>query len=308
MARTTRLRGSAGTARRPRRASSVISPEGAAPHRVHQHLEGVLAGERGVAERDRAPPRARGRGRPGTRARRATAPSRSSSVDRASSIESGSGGGVRVEERVHAHDGQGPVVLALLVGHGLVLDAPALVAELHRAEHPAALVDPLELAEHGLLDEVGELVDDVAALERVVAACEAPLAVDDELDRHGAADRLARRRRHRLVEGVGVQRVAVVVDRAQRLEGRADVVERHLLGVQRPSRGLDVVLQLLGALRRPVAVPHDDRPDAPRDPAEHGVLGVHAVGEEERQRRGEVLDVHPAREPRLDVGEPVRRA
>ena len=47
------------------------------------------------------------------------------------------------------------------------------------------------------------------------------------------------------------------------------------------------------------------RPDAPRDAAEHRVLGVHAVREEERQVGREVVDVHPARQVVLDEGEAV---
>ena len=109
----------------------------------------------------------------------------------------------------------------------------------------------------------------------------------------------------RLVVGVGVQAVAVVVDGDQRLQRGADVVERHLLGVQRPARRLDVVLELLRALVGAVAVAHGDGPDAPGHPAEHRVLGVHAVGEEEREVGGEVVDVHAPGQVRLDVGEPV---
>jgi hypothetical protein len=55
-------------------------------------------------------------------------------------------------------------VLALLVDHRLVLDLAALVAGLHRTEDAAPVGDALELDEHGLLDEVGELVDDVRPL------------------------------------------------------------------------------------------------------------------------------------------------
>ena len=115
----------------------------------------------------------------------------------------------------------------------------------------------------------------------------------------------ARRGRDRLVVGVGVQAVAVVVDRDQGLQRRADVVEGHLLRVQRAARGLHVVLQLLRALVGAVAVAHGDGPDAAGDPAEHGVLGVHAVGEEERQVGREVVDVHAAGQVGLDVGEAV---
>jgi hypothetical protein len=52
---------------------------------------------------------------------------------------------VRVEEGVDADDRQRPVVLAVLVEHRLVLDPAALVAGLHRAQHAAALGDPVEL-------------------------------------------------------------------------------------------------------------------------------------------------------------------
>ena len=66
-----------------------------------------------------------------------------------------------------------------------------------------------------------------------------------------------------------------------------------------------MVLELLRPLVGAVAVPHRDRPDAPGHPAEHRVLGVHAVGEEERQVRREVVDRHAAGEVGLDVGEAV---
>ena len=56
---------------------------------------------------------------------------------------------------------------------------------------------------------------------------------------------------------------------------------------------------------RAVAVLHRHRPDAPRHAPEHRVLRVHAVGEEERQVRREVVDVHAAREVGLDEGEAV---
>ena len=109
----------------------------------------------------------------------------------------------------------------------------------------------------------------------------------------------------RLVVGVGVQRVAVVVDRVERLQRGADVVERDLLRVQAAAGGLDVVLELLRAVVGAVAQLHRLGPDAPRHAADHGVLGVDAVGEEERQVGREVVDLHAARQVVLDVGEAV---
>ena len=139
---------------------------------------------------------------------------------------------VGIAERVHADDRYRAVVFPVLVEEGLVLDLASLIAGFHRTEHTPATGDRLELGEHRFLDEVGELVDDVASLERVLVQRESPLAVDDQLDRERSAHRLCGRRRHRFVVRVRVQRVGIVVDGTQRLQSRSDVVERHLLGVK----------------------------------------------------------------------------
>ena len=104
--------------------------------------------------------------------------------------------------------GSDAVVLAPLVQHRLVLDLAALVAGLHRAEHPAAVADPLELGQHRLLHQVGELIDDERALQRVLVHRQPPLPADDQLDRQRAAHRLLGRRGDGLVVGVGVQAAA----------------------------------------------------------------------------------------------------
>ena len=83
-------------------------------------------------------------------------------------------------------------MLALLVEHRVVLDAAALVAGLHGPEDAATLADPVQLGQHGLLDQVGELLDDEAALERVLVGGQPPLLVDDQLDGQGPPDRLRR--------------------------------------------------------------------------------------------------------------------
>src|SRR3546814_3198329 len=71
------------------------------------------------------------------------------------------------------------------------------------------------------------------------------------------------------------------------------------------AAGLDVVLHHLAARRGAVALAHGAGPDAAGDAADDGVLGVHAVGEEERQVGREVVDLHPARQVVLDDGEAV---
>ncbi|GIX29409.1 MAG: hypothetical protein KatS3mg123_3290 [Burkholderiales bacterium] len=61
------------------------------------------------------------------------------------------------------------------------------------------------------------------------------------------------------------------------------------------------------ALVGPVLEPHGDGPDAPGDPPQHRVLGIHAVTEEERQVGGELVHVHAPGEIGLHVGEAVRQ-
>ncbi len=76
--------------------------------------------------------------------------------------------GLWFEEGVDPDEGQGPVVLAVLVEQRLVLDLAALVAGFHGAEDAAAFGEPVEFGEDGRFDEVGEFVDEVGALLRVL--------------------------------------------------------------------------------------------------------------------------------------------
>ncbi len=70
-------------------------------------------------------------------------------------------------------------------------------------------------------------------------------------------------------------------------------------------RSLDVILQHLAARARAVSLAHRARPDAAGYATDDGVLGVHAVREEERQVRREVVDLHAACEVVLHDGEAV---
>ncbi|OIQ71984.1 hypothetical protein GALL_463950 [mine drainage metagenome] len=102
-----------------------------------------------------------------------------------------------------------------------------------------------------------------------------------------------------------MQAVAVVVNGNQCLQRGADVVELDLLGVQAAPTGLDVVLELLAALVGSVFFFHRHGPDAPGHAAHHGVLGIHAVAEEETQVGRKVIDVHAARQVGFNKGEAV---
>ena len=210
------------------------------------------------------------------------------------------------QEGVHADQRQAAVVLLVLVVQALFLDLAALVHGVHGAQHAAALADGLELLVHGLFHQVGQLVDDEAALPGVLVEVQPQLLVDDHLDGDGAAHALFGRRGDGLVVGVGVQAVAVVEQRVQRLQRGADVVELDFLRVQAAAAGLDVVLQFLAALVGAVLLAHGHGPDAARHPAHDGVFRVHAVAEEEAQIGREVVDVHAARQVRLHEGEAVR--
>ena len=109
------------------------------------------------------------------------------------------------QEGVDADQRQAAVVFLVFVVQRFFLDLAALVHGVHRAEHAAAFADGFEFLVDGFFDDVGELVDDEAALPGVLAKVQAQLAVDDELDRHGAAHGFLGRRGDRFVVGVGVQ-------------------------------------------------------------------------------------------------------
>ena len=66
-----------------------------------------------------------------------------------------------------------------------------------------------------------------------------------------------------------------------------------------------MVLQLLAAFIRAVQLVHRNGPDSARDPANHGVLRIHAVREEEAQVRCESVHVHAARPVVLDQRETI---
>ena len=214
--------------------------------------------------------------------------------------------GTWIEEGIDTDDRIRAIVLSVLVDHRFFLDLAALVASLHRSEHASALGDRFELLQHRFFDQIGQLLDDERALVRILILSQTPFLVDHELDRHSAAHRLLGGRGDRLVVGVGVQGIGIVVGRDQRLERGANVVEGNLLGMERASRCLRMEFELLAALVRAVLVPHRHRPDASRHTSEHGVFGLHAVAEEKRQVRHEIVDLHSACEVGLDEREAVR--
>ncbi len=110
-----------------------------------------------------------------------------------------------------------------------------------------------------------------------------PTPVDDELNGNGPPHTALGRGGDGLVKGVGMQRVAVVVNRVEGLQGRADVVEVDFLRVQGAATGLDVVLELLGPFVGAVFAVQCLGPNPPGHAANDGVFRIDAIGEEEAQ-------------------------
>ena len=196
-------------------------------------------------------------------------------------------------------------MLEHLVVQAFLLNARALVHRFHGAQYSTAFGDAVEFTEHRFLDQVGQLLDDEGALQRVFVLGQAQLLIDDELDGHGPAHAGFGRRGDGLVVGVGVQRVAVVVDRVERLQRGADVVEVDFLGVQRAAGRLDVVLQHLRPGRGAVFLAHGLGPNPTGHTPNHRILRVDAVREEEAQVGPKLVDVHAPAQVVLHVGESV---
>ena len=95
---------------------------------------------------------------------------------------------MRIAEDFDADDGKLADVFQYFVVHRLVLNALALVASFHGAQPAAALGDAFKLLQHGFFEQLGQLRNDERALGWIFVFGQAPFAVDDELNRHGAAD------------------------------------------------------------------------------------------------------------------------
>jgi hypothetical protein len=156
-----------------------------------------------------------------------------------------------------------------------------------------------------LLHQARELLHDEAPLVGVLVPGQPPLVVDDELDGQGAAHGLLGGGGDGLVEGVGVQALAVVVHGAQGLQRGPGVVELRVLAVKGPSGGLDVILEHLGAGRRTVFLTQGDRPDATGHASDYGIFGIHPVGEEKGEIRSKVVQGHAAGKIVFKIGESV---
>ena len=168
----------------------------------------------------------------------------------------------------------------------------------------------LDLLEHRLglaLELVGERLDVVRAAERIDDVRNAGLVGEHLLRAERDLHRFFGRQRQRLVHRVGVQRLRAAEHRGERLVRDADDVVHRLLRGERDAGGLRVEAHDPRARTlRAVPLLEVARPDAARG-AQLGDLLEEVVVDvpEERQPRREVVDVEPARDAALDVGEAV---
>ena len=183
-----------------------------------------------------------------------------------------------------------------LVVHRFVLDFASLITCFHRAEHTASFGNTLKFFKHCLFDQIGQLINDEAALIRILILGQTPFVVNNQLNRKRPTHRLCGGRGDRLVISIRVQRIRLIVGCNQRLQGGAYIVECDFLGMQRAARGLAVILQFLRTFISTITITHRHSPNPTRYATNDGVLRVHTVGEEKAQIRCEIIDMHATRQ------------
>ena len=209
------------------------------------------------------------------------------------------------EKGVDAHDGEFAGVFEGFVVEGFVLDFAALIGGFHGTQHAAAFGDALEFGHYGFFYQLGEFFDDEGALVWVLVFGEAEFVVDDHLNGHGTAHGFLGGRGDGFVVGVSVERIAVVVDGIEGLEGGADVVEADFLCMERAAGGLDVVFELLRTEVGLVFIFHGFCPNGAGHATDDGEFDVDAIGEKEGEVGCKFVDMHAARQVVFDVGEAV---
>ncbi len=119
-----------------------------------------------------------------------------------------------------------------------LLDPQLRDARLDRGRHPAGRLDLGDVCPGPVGQVVGQSLDVVRPAPRVDDLRRARLLLQHQLGVAGDPGGEVGRQCDRLVERVGVQRLGVPLGRSHRLQaGAGDVVE-HVLGGQRPARGL----------------------------------------------------------------------
>jgi hypothetical protein len=195
-----------------------------------------------------------------------------------------------------------PLSMRACLRRGGLLDAQLRQAVLDGLGHAAERLHLLDQLPRLVGEVLRQRLDIVGAAERIDDIGDAGLVFEDQLGVAGDAGGEIRRQRHRLVEGVGVQRLRAAEHRRHRLEGGAhDVVVGVLLG-ERDARRLAVRAQHLRAVGLGAEIRHDLRPELARGAQLRRLHEeVHADAEEEGQPAGERVDVEAARLGGADI-------
>ena len=229
----------------------------------------------------------------------------------------------RVALRVHLEDGDGH---RLAVGVGVDSDdlADALVdlllvaiggfgdlgleeAFVDGGQHAAQLLDAAEVSVDLSLDAVRLGFDEEGAAQRVDGVGYARLFGDDLLGTQGDGDGVLGGQGQGFVHTVGMQGLGAAQHSGQGLEGDAHDIVLGLLGGERDPGGLGVEAHQPGArVLGAEGLTHLTGPDAAGgavfgDLFEEVVVGV----EEERQARGELIDIQAALQRPAHVLEPI---
>ena len=178
---------------------------------------------------------------------------------------------------------------------GLRLELSVQPAGLQRCRAPRLQLRFVPGIPGGLLELVGEALDEIGAAQRIGRAGHAGLECQDLLRAKRDSDRVHRRQPQRLVVGRRGECLDATEDRGHRLVGDPDDVVQRLLCRLGTAEGVaeDIGAQALGVLRVEAGleelVPH------PPSGAELGDLleDVKVGRQEEVDRRRERIDVEP---------------
>src|SRR5579864_2526174 len=176
-------------------------------------------------------------------------------------------------------------------------------AALDGGDHAAHLIDAADVIPRGLFGRAGEMLQKIAAAERIGRGGDAALIGDHLLGAQRNDDGMLAGQRIGFVERIGVQRLRAAENSRHRLQrGAHDVVLRLLPG-ERASGGLRMKAQLQAALGLGAeAVAHEIRPKRARRAILGDLLEKVVVRVEEKAQPGrELVDLEASLERPLDV-------
>ena len=159
-----------------------------------------------------------------------------------------------------------------------------------------------------MLQAVGQRFEKIAAAEGVNGLGDARLFGDDLLCAQCNRGGVFARKRPRFIQRIGMERLGATQRSGQRLHGYACHIVHRLLRGERHARRLGVKAhQPRARIFCAKSFAHFARPDAARGPIFCQLLEKVVVGvEKEREARGEIVNVQPARDAPAHIFEAIR--